>query len=205
MKILIIDDHSVVRAGVRRLLSTITQASMLEASTAEEALPIVREWCPDVILLDLALPRMSGLDLLRCLVEENDRIRVVVFSMHAEPVYAVRALKLGAVGYVSKSACADELLTAVSRVAEGGRYVESEIASELAFTPAHSEDPLRQLSAREIEIIRLLREGLSLTEISHSMGLAYKTIANTCSNLKSKLGLQRKADLIRLTMEIKEA
>jgi DNA-binding NarL/FixJ family response regulator len=157
------------------------------------------------VFLDLALPGIGGLELLRRLVEEDEKVRVVVFSMHAEPVYAVRALKLGALGYVSKSAGADELLTAVSRIAEGGRYVESEIASELAFTPAHSEDPLRQLSTREIEIISLLREGRSLTDISHSMGLAYKTIANACSNLKSKLGLQRTADLIRLTMEIKDA
>ena len=130
-------------------------------------------------------------------------MRIVVFSMHAEPVYAARALRLGARGYVSKSAGADELVTAVKRVAEGGRYVEREIAGELAFAQLSSEDPLQQLSTREIEILRLLGEGNSLTEIAQAIGVAYKTVANTCSIIKSKLGVERTADLIRLSMELK--
>jgi DNA-binding NarL/FixJ family response regulator len=104
---------------------------------------------------------------------------------------------------VSKSAGADELVTAVKRVAEGGRYVEREIAGELAFVQLPSEDPLQQLSTREVEVVRLLGEGSSLAEIAETMGVAYKTIANTCSAVKTKLGVQRTADLIRLSMELK--
>jgi two-component system, NarL family, invasion response regulator UvrY len=123
--------------------------------------------------------------------------------MHAEPIYAARALRLGARGYVSKSAGADELVTAVKKVAEGGRYVEREIAGELAFTQLSAEDPLQQLTMREIEILRLLGEGNSLTEIAQTIGVAYKTVANTCSIIKSKLGVERTADLIRVSMEMK--
>ena len=197
MKILLVDDHIVVREGVRRLLSGMQGASIFEAATGQEALAIFRKEKPELVLLDLNLSGIGGLELLRRLLAEDEKVRIVVFSMHAEPVYAARALRLGARGYVSKSAGADELVTAVKRVAEGGRYVEREIAGELAFAQLSSEDPLQQLSAREIEILRLLGEGNSLTEI------AYKTVANTCSIIKSKLGVERTADLIRLSMELK--
>lgn len=203
MKILLVDDHIVVREGVRRLLSDIAGAQIFEASTGEEALVIFRKEHPEMVLLDLNLTGIGGLELLRRLLAEDEKVRVVVFSMHAEPIYAARALRLGARGYVSKSAGADELVTAVKRVAEGGRYVEREIADELAFTQVSPEDPLQQLTTREIEILRLLGEGNSLTEIAQATGVAYKTVANTCSIIKSKLGVERTADLIRVSMELK--
>jgi two-component system invasion response regulator UvrY len=203
MKILLVDDHIVVREGVRRLLSGMQGASIFEAATGQEALAIFRKEKPELVLLDLNLSGIGGLELLRRLLAEDEKVRIVVFSMHAEPVYAARALRLGARGYVSKSAGADELVTAVKRVAEGGRYVEREIAGELAFAQLSSEDPLQQLSTREIEILRLLGEGNSLTEIAQAIGVAYKTVANTCSLIKSKLGVERTADLIRVSMELK--
>jgi two-component system invasion response regulator UvrY len=202
MKILLVDDHIVVREGVRRLLSGMNGAELHEASTGEEALAMFREIKPELVLLDLNLTGIGGLELLRRLLSEDEKVRVVVFSMHAEPIYA-GALRLGARGYVSKSAGADELVTAVKKVAEGGRYVEREIAGELAFTQLSAEDPLQQLTMREIEILRLLGEGNSLTEIAQTIGVAYKTVANTCSIIKSKLGVERTADLIRVSMEMK--
>ncbi|MGZ5890318.1 MAG: response regulator, partial [Hyphomicrobium sp.] len=148
MKILLVDDHIVVREGVRRLLSGMQGASIFEAATGQEALALFRKEKPELVLLDLNLSGIGGLELLRRLLAEDEKVRIVVFSMHAEPVYAARALRLGARGYVSKSAGADELVTAVKRVAEGGRYVEREIAGELAFAQLSSEDPLQQLSTR---------------------------------------------------------
>jgi two-component system, NarL family, invasion response regulator UvrY len=203
MKILLVDDHIVVREGVRRLLAGIGGIELREAATGDEALAMFAKERPDLVLLDLNLTGIGGLELLRRLLANDEKVRVVVFSMHAEPIYAARALRLGARGYVSKSAGADELVTAVKRVAEGGRYVEQEIASELAFSELSAEDPLQQLTTREIEILRLLGEGNSLTEIAQSIGVAYKTVANTCSIIKSKLGVERTADLIRVSMELK--
>jgi two-component system, NarL family, invasion response regulator UvrY len=203
MKILLVDDHMVVREGVRRLLSEMEDVQIYEAASGEEALTLFAKERPELVLLDLNLTGIGGLELLRRLLAEDEKVRVVVFSMHAEPIYAARALRLGALGYVSKSAGADELITAVRRVAEGGRYVEREIAGELAFTQLSTDDPLQQLTTREIEILRLLGEGNSLTEIAKSIGVAYKTVANTCSIIKSKLGVERTADLIRVSMELK--
>ena len=204
MKILLVDDHTVVREGVRRLLSGMQGAVVFEAATGQEALAVFRNERPEVVLLDLNLSGMGGLELLRRMLAENEKVRIVVTSMHADPVYVARALRVGARGYVSKSAGADELVTAVKRVAEGGRYVEREIAGELAFAQIFSEsdDPLQRLSTRELEILRLLGEGNSLTEIAQVIGVAYKTVANTCSIIKSKLGVERTADLIRLSMEL---
>jgi two-component system invasion response regulator UvrY len=203
MKILLVDDHMVVREGVRRLLSEMEGVQIYEAASGEEALALFAKERPELVLLDLNLTGIGGLELLRRLLAEDEKVRVVVFSMHAEPIYAARALRLGARGYVSKSAGADELILAVKRVAEGGRYVEREIAGELAFTQVSTDDPLQQLTTREIEILRLLGEGNSLTEIAKAIGVAYKTVANTCSIIKSKLGVERTADLIRVSMELK--
>jgi two-component system, NarL family, invasion response regulator UvrY len=203
MNILLVDDHIVVREGLRRLLSGMDRATIFEAATGEEALALFRKKLPALVILDLNLSGTGGLELLRRFLAEDENARIIVFSMHAEPIYAARALRLGARGYISKSGGADELVTAVKRVAEGGRYVEREIASELAFAQLSSEDPLQQLSAREIEILRLLGEGNSLTEIAQAIGVAYKTVANTCSIIKSKLGVERTADLIRLSIELK--
>jgi DNA-binding NarL/FixJ family response regulator len=203
MKILLVDDHIVVREGVRRLLAGIGGIELCEAATGDLALALFQKERPDLVLLDLNLAGIGGLEILRRLLALDEKARVVVFSMHAEPIYAARALRLGARGYVSKSAGAEELVTAVKRVAEGGRYVEREIAGELAFTQLSAEDPLQQLTTRELEILRLLGEGNSLTEIAQAIGVAYKTVANTCSIIKSKLGVERTADLIRVSMELK--
>jgi DNA-binding NarL/FixJ family response regulator len=204
MKILLVDDHIVVREGVRRLLANVTGAQLCEAEDADEALSLYRREHPDLAILDLNLKGVGGLELLRRLLAEDAKARIVVFSMHAELLYAVRSLRLGARGYVSKSSGADELVNAVKKVAAGGRYVEQHIADQLAFTQVTSgEDPLRQLSNREVEILRLLGEGNSLTEIAGRIGVAYKTVANACSALKSKLGVERTADLIRVSLELK--
>lgn len=201
MKILVVDDHAVVREGIRRLLATISGAEIHEAATAQDAMTLSRSVNPDVVVLDINLDGSSGLELLRRLKSENVGARIVMFTMHSEPSYAMRALKAGAAGYVSKSAEAGELVTAVKKIASGDRYLDRSMASELVFSSAFTEDPLHKLSNREVEILRLLGEGKSLAEIAATFGIAYKTVANSCSRLKEKLGVERTADLIRLSVE----
>lgn len=201
MKILIIDDHAIVRAGVRRLLETLPQAEIFEASSAHEGLNVFRSSIPDVIILDINLESSSGLELLRRLKSESRSARIVMFSMHSEPRYAMRALRAGASGYVSKSAPVDELTAAIKHVMEGKKYVDRELANELALAPAEFDDPMSSLSDREFEILRFLGEGKSISEIAQILGIAYKTVANACTRLKEKLGIDTTADLIRFTIE----
>lgn len=201
MKILIIDDHAVVREGVRRLLSSIPRSEVFEASNSHEGLAAFRTHAPDVVVLDINLETSSGLELLKRLKGENKNVKIVMFTMHSEPSYALRALRAGASGYVGKSTPAEELVTAVKRVMEGQRYIDRELANELVLTPVDVADPMSTLSNREIEILRLLGEGKSISEIAQVFGIAYKTVANSCSRLKEKLGIDRTADLIRLSIE----
>lgn len=201
MKILIVDDHAVVRQGIQRLLSSLVGARISEAGTSHEALAIFRAERSDVVVLDINLGGGSGLELLKRFQIENAAARVVMFSMHAEPIYASRAIKAGAFGYVSKSAGADELAMAVSKAMTGERYLDRDTASKLAFNLYPAEDPLQNLTNREVEILRLLGDGKSLSGIADTLGIAYKTVANSCSRLKEKLGLERTADLIRVSLE----
>lgn len=202
MKVLLVDDHSIVRAGVRQLLSEHEEINVIEADDGLKALAQFKSSRPDVVLADLNLPGIAGLELIRRLLTEDRTAKIIVFTMHAEPIYAARALKLGARGYVSKSAAADELITAIEKVAAGGHYVERELASELAVGQYSGDDPLNTLTSREVDILRLLGDGKSLTEIATAMGVSYKTIANTCSLIKGKLGLERTADLIRISLQL---
>jgi DNA-binding NarL/FixJ family response regulator len=133
---------------------------------------------------------------------EDKTARILVLSMHAEPLYAARAMELGARGYLSKNASAEELLTAVRRVADGGRYIENEIAQDMALQAAASGHGLQDLTERDLEIMRLLAEGMNLTEIADALGIGYKTVANACSHIKAKLGVTRTNDLVRLAMTL---
>jgi DNA-binding NarL/FixJ family response regulator len=198
MKILIVDDHAIVRDGLSRLLGADGDHEVKLAASGREALALARSFRPTLVILDLNLPGLGGLELLRRLVA-IEAGKILVLSMHAEPLYARRSLEAGAHGYVSKNAAPDELLTAVRRVAAGGRYVEAEIAQALAL--GAGAETLNALSPRELEIMRLLAAGSSLAEIAEALGASYKTIANTCTLIKSKLGVARTADLVRLAIE----
>jgi DNA-binding NarL/FixJ family response regulator len=200
MNILLVDDHAIVRDGLRRLLEAATGNAVFEAENGRQALDALDAQRIDMVILDLNLPGLGGLELLRRLVGSG-RVRVLVLSMHAEPLYAFRALDAGAAGYVSKNASPDELLAAVQRVGAGGRYVENEIAQALALQFGPPGAAVGQLSARELEIMRLLALGRGLAEIAEALGVAYKTVANTTSQMKSKLGVSRTADLVRLAIE----
>lgn len=202
MKILLVDDHVVVREGLRNLLTSVADSQISEAGNGRDALLRLRQDRPELIVLDLNLPGMGGLELLRRMLLEDKTARILVLSMHVEPLYVMRAMELGARGYLSKNASAEELLNAVRRIAAGDRYIEHEIAQDLALravAPAHS---LQDLSERDLEIMRLLAKGMNLAEIADALGLGYKTVANTCSLIKSKLGVSRTNDLVRLAMTL---
>ncbi len=203
MKLLIVDDHVIVREGVRRLLAPMDDIFVTEAISAREAAAMYRADRPDVVLLDLNLPNGSGLELLRRLLAEDKSARIVVFSMHSESLYVARALEAGARGYVSKSAPATELMTAIQKVAAGGRYVEHEIAAQLVLNRSDQE-AFGRLTTREADIMRQLGEGKTMAAIAAALGVTYKTVANSCGLIKAKLGVERVADLIRLAIEMRD-
>ena len=201
MKILIVDDHAIVRDGLRRMLEVLADTSVIEAANGRDALTVALAERPDLIILDLNLPGLGGLELINRLMLDDRARRILVLSMHAEPLYAVRALEAGATGYLSKNAAPDELIEAVRRVLTGGRYVEADIAQAIAVQGVDAGEPMGRLSARDLEILRLLAAGASLAEIADALGVGYKTVANTCSQIKTKLGLARTADLVRFSVE----
>jgi two-component system invasion response regulator UvrY len=197
-RIVIVDDHAIVRSGLVRLLAALPETELIEVETGEKSLAIVRQVRPQLVILDLNLPGLGGLELLRRLLQIDAGMAIVVFSMHAETLYVVRALEAGARGYVSKNAAPDELLTAVRTVLQGGTYVEEEIARELR---TNGSSGLRTPTRRELEIMRHLAQGRSLTEIADILGVAYKTVANTLSHIKEKLGVESTTELIRISID----
>ncbi len=201
MKILGVDDHAVVREGVLRLLAALPDAEVTGVESAQEALARFKAQPYDVYVLDINLKDSSGLELLRRLRIERPGARVVIFSMYSEIAYAMSARRAGALGYVSKSAPAEELLAAVKKAARGEAFVDEQTAHELADASLAPADAVKLLSNRELEILRLLGEGKSLSDIADTLGIAYKTVANTSSRIKEKLGLDRTGDLIRLAIE----
>jgi len=201
MRILIVDDHAVVRHGLRRLLAPADEHVIAETGEGREALALAGSFRPHVIILDLNLPGLGGLELLRQLVESGHG-RVLVLSMHSEPRFARRAMAAGAYGYVSKNAPPEELVTAVQRVNQGARYVDREIAQALALDPEGEPENIDTLSIREIEILRLLALGSSLEQIASELSVSYKTVANNFALMKSKLGVSRTVDLLRLAINL---
>lgn len=209
MKVLIVDDHPIVRAGLRRLIGMGPGAHISEAATANEALANFRQHRPDLVIMDLNLPGTGGLEAIRRLMIEDEQARILVFSVHGDPIHAARAFEAGALGYVTKNAPPDQISLAISRVAAGHSYIEPEIAQELALLSVRaprrspSARPFNDLTRRDLDILRLLGDGLSLRQIADTIGLSYKTVANNCSQIKNKLGLARTADLIRVAIEHK--
>jgi two-component system, NarL family, invasion response regulator UvrY len=201
MKILLVDDHAVVRAGVRRLLASEAGISIVEAESGHEAIEVWRRERPTMVILDLNLAGSSGLELLRRLVQMDKAVKILVLSMHSETVYAARALQAGARGYMSKSASAEEFVNAVRQVGNGGHYVERDIAAELAVAKYARKSPLDELTTREIDILRLLGQGKSYAQIAAVVGVSYKTVANASTLMKQKLAVETTADLIRLSIE----
>lgn len=201
MRVLIVDDHPIVASGCRALLAGDGDIEVLDAADAESGEAAFAAMPPDVCVLDINLPGVSGFELARRLLARDARARLIMFSMNDDPLFAARAIEAGAKGYVSKSGDPQDLVDAIREVGRGGVYLAPATARSIAF--ARPDDRLGKLSTREIEILRLLAAGKSLTEIAWLVHASYKTIANTSSIMRHKLGLRTPAELVRLAIESK--
>jgi two-component system, NarL family, invasion response regulator UvrY len=201
MKVLIVDDHPIVRAGLRRLLAAEPDVEVRETADGREALSLYRERRPTLVILDLNLPGLGGLEVVGRLKAADAEARILVLSMHDDETHVTRALQAGAMGYVTKNADPEELLEAIARVAGGHTYIEREVAEALVLANLRaSPHPLQDLSSRDLEILRLLAEGRSLPQIADTLGIGYKTAANNCTRIKVKLGAASIAELIRIAI-----
>jgi two-component system, NarL family, invasion response regulator UvrY len=202
MRILIVDDHPIVASGCRALLAGDTGIEILEASDAESGEQVFVAEAPDICVLDINLPTVSGFELARRILARTPSARIIMFSMNDDPVFAARAIEFGAKGYVSKSGDPYDLVEAIREVGNGGVYLPPAIARSIAFGGAAlAQSPLSKLTAREIEILRLLSAGKSLSEIAWLVHSSYKTIANTSSIIRQKLGLRSSSELVRFAIE----
>lgn len=206
MRVLIVDDHPIVASGCRALLAGDTEIDILEAPDAETGEATFAAEKPDLCVLDINLPGVSGFELARRILARDDSARIIMFSMNDDPIFAVRAIEAGAKGYVSKSGDPGDLVEAIREVGNGGEYLPPAIARSIAFAgPRLADSHLGRLTPREIEILRLLGAGKSLAEIAFLVNASYKTIANTSSLMRQKLGLRTSSELVRLAIESKLA
>lgn len=203
-RLLLVDDHAIVREGYRRLLEMRPDLRIVgEAGTARDALEQFRALEPDVLVLDLGLPDMGGVELIRRLVQRDDRVRILVFTMHREPLFATQALRAGALGYVTKSSPPTVLVDAVYKVAERRQVISPDIAPELALALVdRPREPLAELAPREFEILRLLLDGCSAEEIGERLSISSKTVQNCHYQIKSKLGVRSDIELTRLALRL---
>jgi two-component system, NarL family, invasion response regulator UvrY len=206
MRVLIVDDHPIVASGCRALMADDPDIVILEASSAETGLDAFVAECPDVCVLDINLPGVSGFELARRILAQDISARIIVFSMNDDPIFAARAIDSGAKGYVSKSGDPADLVKAIRAVADGGVFLAPALAQGVAFARTTSaEGRLAKLTPREIEILRLLGSGKSLSEIAWMINASYKTIANTSSIMRQKLGIRTSSELVRFAIESKLA
>ena len=199
-QVLVVEDHAIVRAGMRRLLDERGDIEVRETSTGEDALAEITSREFALVILDLNLPGLAGLELLRRIVRLAPGLPVLIFSQHTEAIYATRALETGARGFVSKNAKPEELLDAVDTILNGGVAIEKDVAAEMAAHELVEDAYLRPLTERDLEILRLLSAGDSLSEIADKLGIAYKTVANTLGRIKEKLGVGQTSELIRIAV-----
>jgi two-component system invasion response regulator UvrY len=202
MRVLIVDDHPIVASGCRTLFADDPDIVLLEAAYAESGERAFIAEHPDICVIDVNLPTVSGFELARRILARDRNARIIMFSMNDDPVFAARAIKIGAKGYVTKTGDPNDLVEAIREVAEGGVYLPPMIARRIAFAgPAFAQSPLAKLNAREMEVLRLLSAGKSLSEIAWLVQSSYKTVANTSSIMRQKLGVRTSAELVRLAIE----
>lgn len=199
-RIMLVDDHAIVRSGFRRLLEQQPNYHVVaEAGDAENAYALFVEHEPDVVVLDLSMPGVSGLDLVRRMTVRRPTARILVFSMHEDASLAERAIQLGARGYVTKSSAPEVLASAVADMMAGRVAFSPDIAQALAMLRVTGEgDPLTALSAREFEIFRLIARGQTVASIATLLSLSGKTVANYHSLIKQKLGIASDVELVLL-------
>ena len=203
-RVLLVDDHAVVRQGLKQVLAeSLPDATFGDASNADEALRMVRTANWDIVVLDISLPGKSGIEALKELRAAHPRLPVLVLSMHPEEQFAVRALKAGAAGYVTKRTAARDVVAAVRKVLSGGRYVSPSLAERLAAqTQAGSVDtPHETLSDREYQVFRLLAMGKTVKQIGKELDLSPQTVSTHRTHILEKMGMQSNAELIQYAIQ----
>lgn len=201
MRVLIVDDHPIVISGCKALLGVEPAIEVIAAADGESGYSAYFAQRPDVAVIDLNLPGVSGLELCRRILRRDPEARLVIFSMNDDPVFAARAIEAGAKGYIAKNDDPLLFVDAVRRVAEGGVYLRPEMARDVAFIrAAPGASQLAALNARELEILRLLASGNTMAQIAHILNVSYKTVANNCTVLKQKLGARSAMDLMRIAV-----
>jgi DNA-binding NarL/FixJ family response regulator len=202
-RVLLVDDHAVVRKGMKSILEDeLAGVVVAEAAGGDEALAALA--APfDVVVLDLSMPGRSGIDLLGEIVHRHPRLPVLIMSLHGEEQFAVRALRAGAAGYLTKAAAPEQLVAAVVKVARGGRYVSEALAERLAADVGRrrADAPHERLSDREFEVLRGIASGRSVSEIATDMRLSVKTVSTYRARLLEKMGMGTNAELTRYALQ----
>jgi DNA-binding NarL/FixJ family response regulator len=201
--IVLVDDHAVVRAGVRRLLEQEPLFEVIgEAESGEKAYQIFGELKPDVMVMDLSMPGMGGLEAIRRILMRYEKAKILVLSMHEDLSFANQALKLGAKGFLIKNTLADDLVKSIETVSNGEVFLSAEIAKKMAMQSISGDkDPIHELSAREFEIFRLLAEGLDIEGIATTLNISSKTVSNYQTMIKQKLDINSPVELIRYAIK----
>jgi len=203
IRIVVADDHTIVREGLKQLLGATPDLQVVgEARDGHEVLQRVRELDFDLLLLDMSMPGKSGIELIKQVKAERPKLRVLILSMHEEEQYAVRAIKAGASGYVTKDSAGTQLLTAIRKVAAGGAFISAEVAQQLALgaMPGADGPPHQKLSDREYDVFQRLVAGESVTDIAARLNLSGKTVSTHKARLMEKLGVDNQADLVRYAL-----
>lgn len=201
IRLVIADDHAIVREGLKRIVGDAPDVQVVaEAADGNEVLRIVREQEFDILVQDLSMPGRSGMELIRLVKAERPRLRILVLSMHEETQYAVRAIRSGASGYLTKESAPGLLVQAIRKIAGGGAFISAEVAEQLALgaMPGGAEEaPHQRLTDREFEVFRGLVAGESVTEIGTRLKVSVKTVSTHKANLMQKLGLHNQSELVR--------
>lgn len=205
MRVLIVDDHPVVVSGCKALLAAEPNIEVLDAADGKSGYSAYFAHRPDVAVIDLNLPGVSGLELCRRILRRDETAQLVIFSVNEDSFFASRAIEAGAKGYIAKSDDPVLFLDAVRRIANGGVYLHPEMASEIAFNRSQSGMGGRfsGLNARELEVLRLLASGNAILEVAEILNISYKTAANSCTFLKQKLGARGIGELVKIAVESK--
>ena len=202
IRVMLVDDHAVVRAGYQMLLKSSDKIAVLaEADSGEEACRLYPDIQPDVVVMDLSLPGMGGLEAIKRIIARDAKAVILVFSMHEDVIFVEQALQAGAKGYLGKSSAPEQLLQAIKQVVSGTRYIDENLAQRMDYEKARGKDtPLSDLSTREFEIFCMLAEGMNTSEIAKRLSLSYKTVANYSTQIKNKLKVSTIADIARLAI-----
>jgi DNA-binding NarL/FixJ family response regulator len=201
MRVLIVDDHPIIVAGCKAMLANEGDMEVFDARDAEAGFEAYISHHPDVAVVDISLPGASGFELTRRILNYDAKARIVVFSMNDDPIFAARAIEAGAKAYVTKNDDPYLLLHALREVIAGGEFLMPKIARKLGSENGTAASPLDALSARELEILRLLGQGLGLAEIAVQTRVSYKTVANACALMKRKLGARTPVELARIAIQ----